>query len=51
MVSNAQLDNEKLMLQYQVGLLKDIIGDLTEDQAELKRNLRKHTTVRIFKAA
>lgn len=40
MVGNAQLDNEKHANQYQLELLKDQVGDLEEDQIELKRQLQ-----------
>lgn len=40
MMGNAQLDNEKHANQYQLELLKDKVGDLEEDQIELKRQLQ-----------
>lgn len=40
MMGNAQLDNEKHANQYQLELLKDQVGDLEEDQIELKRQLQ-----------
>lgn len=43
MVSNAQLDNEKQANQYQIELLKEQVGDLEEERAELKRQLQHAT--------
>ncbi|XP_066998100.2 leucine-rich repeat flightless-interacting protein 2 isoform X2 [Anabrus simplex] len=40
MVQNAQLDNEKSSLTYQVELLKDRLEDLEEQQAQLQREHR-----------
>ena len=37
MVQNAQLDNEKSALTYQVELLKDKIEDIEENMAQLQR--------------
>lgn len=45
MVSNAQLDNEKQANQYQIELLKEQVGDLEEERAELKRQLQHATHV------
>ncbi len=37
MVSNAQLDNEKANLIYQVDTLKDVIEEMEEQMSELRR--------------
>lgn len=37
MVSNAQLDNEKANLIYQVDTLKDVIEEMEELMSELRR--------------
>ncbi|KAK2824041.1 hypothetical protein Q5P01_021216 [Channa striata] len=39
MVSNAQLDNDKANLIYQVDTLKDVIEEMEEQTAEMKREL------------
>lgn len=39
MVSNAQLDNDKANLIYQTDTLKDVIEELEEQSAEMKREL------------
>ncbi|XP_026164240.1 leucine-rich repeat flightless-interacting protein 2 isoform X10 [Mastacembelus armatus] len=39
MVSNAQLDNEKANLIYQVDTLKDVIEEMEEQTAEMRREL------------
>ena len=36
MISNAQLDNEKSQLTYQVELLKDVKADITEQLTQLR---------------
>ncbi|XP_037533850.1 leucine-rich repeat flightless-interacting protein 2 isoform X1 [Nematolebias whitei] len=41
MVSNAQLDNEKANLIYQVDTLKDVIEEMEEQTAEMKRELEE----------
>ncbi|XP_074531353.1 leucine-rich repeat flightless-interacting protein 2 isoform X5 [Halichoeres trimaculatus] len=43
MVSNAQLDNDKGNLIYQVDTLKDVIEEMEEQMAELKRELEEKT--------
>ncbi|OCT63723.1 hypothetical protein XELAEV_180448223mg, partial [Xenopus laevis] len=37
MVTNAQLDNEKSSLQYQVDTLRDVLLELEEELAESRR--------------
>lgn len=37
MVSNAQLDNDKANLIYQVDTLKDVIEEMEEQMSELRR--------------
>ncbi|KAM7409093.1 hypothetical protein PAMA_002684 [Pampus argenteus] len=39
MVSNAQLDNDKANLIYQVDTLKDVIEEMEEEMSEMKRGL------------
>uniref|UniRef100_A0A671XJV5 Leucine-rich repeat flightless-interacting protein 2 n=1 Tax=Sparus aurata TaxID=8175 RepID=A0A671XJV5_SPAAU len=39
MVSNAQLDNDKANLIYQVDTLKDVVEEMEEQMAEMKREL------------
>ncbi|XP_047190919.1 leucine-rich repeat flightless-interacting protein 2 isoform X7 [Scophthalmus maximus] len=41
MVSNAQLDNDKANLIYQVDTLKDVIEEMEEQTAEMKRELEE----------
>ncbi|KAF2355839.1 Leucine-rich repeat flightless-interacting protein 1/2 [Trinorchestia longiramus] len=41
MISNAQLDNEKSQLTYQVELLKDFRADITEQLTQLKKEHKK----------
>ncbi|XP_075932687.1 leucine-rich repeat flightless-interacting protein 2 isoform X19 [Anarhichas minor] len=43
MVSNAQLDNDKGNLIYQVDTLKDVIEEMEEQTAEMKRELEDKT--------
>ncbi|XP_065815313.1 leucine-rich repeat flightless-interacting protein 2 isoform X4 [Labrus bergylta] len=43
MVSNAQLDNDKGNLIYQVDTLKDVIEEMEETTAEMKRELEEKT--------
>lgn len=37
MVTNAQLDNEKTSLQYQVDTLREVLQELEEELAESRR--------------
>lgn len=46
MVSNAQLDNDKGNLIYQVDTLKDVIEEMEEQMAEMKRELDDKSKVR-----
>lgn len=46
MVSNAQLDNDKANLIYQVDTLKDVIEEMEEQMAEMKRELEEKSKVR-----
>lgn len=46
MVSNAQLDNDKGNLIYQVDTLKDVIEEMEESMSEMKRELEEKTKVR-----
>ena len=46
MVSNAQLDNDKANLIYQVDTLKDVIEEMEEQMAEMKRDAAWKTKVR-----
>lgn len=48
MVSNAQLDNDKANLIYQVDTLKDIIEEMEEQMAEMKRELEEKSKVRFM---
>ncbi|KAM6922373.1 leucine-rich repeat flightless-interacting protein 2 isoform 4-T4 [Lycodopsis pacificus] len=43
MVSNAQLDNDKGNLIYQVDTLKDVVEEMEEQTAEMKRELEDKT--------
>uniref|UniRef100_A0A3P9IIE7 Leucine-rich repeat flightless-interacting protein 2 n=1 Tax=Oryzias latipes TaxID=8090 RepID=A0A3P9IIE7_ORYLA len=43
MVSNAQLDNDKGNLIYQVDTLKDVIEEMEESMSEMKRELEEKT--------
>lgn len=45
MVSNAQLDNDKANLIYQVDTLKDVIEAMEEQMAELHRENEEKTKV------
>lgn len=45
MVSNAQLDNDKANLIYQVDTLKDVIEEMEEQTAEMKRELEEKSKV------
>lgn len=47
MVSNAQLDNDKANLIYQVDTLKDVVEEMEEQMAELKRELEEKSKVRL----
>ena len=47
MMSNAQLDNEKLVLRYQVELLHDQVDEQSEQATEMQRELKEKTRVRI----
>lgn len=46
MVSNAQLDNDKGNLIYQVDTLKDVIEEMEEQMAEMRRELEEKSKVR-----
>ena len=46
MVSNAQLDNEKSNLMYQVDTLKDSLSELEELLAEARRQYEEKSKVR-----
>lgn len=46
MVSNAQLDNDKANLIYQVDTQKDVIEEMEEQMAEMKRELDEKSKVR-----
>lgn len=46
MVSNAQLDNEKANLIYQVDTLKDVIEEMEEQTAEMRRELEEKSKVK-----
>lgn len=45
MVTNAQLDNEKQVLQYQVDLLKDQVEEMEEQLVETQRELKDRVRV------
>lgn len=45
MVSNAQLDNDKGNLIYQVDTLKDVIEEMEEQMAEMRRELDEKSKV------
>lgn len=45
MVSNAQLDNDKANLIYQVDTLKDVIEEMEEQMSEMKRELEDKSKV------
>lgn len=45
MVSNAQLDNDKANLVYQVDTLKDIIEEMEEQMSELRRETEEKSKV------
>uniref|UniRef100_A0A671LE37 Leucine-rich repeat flightless-interacting protein 2 n=1 Tax=Sinocyclocheilus anshuiensis TaxID=1608454 RepID=A0A671LE37_9TELE len=45
MVSNAQLDNEKANLIYQVDTLKDVIEEMEEQMSELRRETEEKSKV------
>lgn len=46
MVSNAQLDNDKANLIYQVDTLKDVIEEMEEQMAEMRRELEEKSKVK-----
>lgn len=46
MVSNAQLDNDKANLIYQVDTLKDVVEEMEEQMAEMKRELEDKSKVK-----
>ena len=46
MVSNAQLDNDKGNLIYQVDTLKDVIEEMEEQRAEMRRELEDKSKVK-----
>ena len=45
MLNNAQLDNEKMTLRYQIESFKDKLDDLEEAQQELHKDHRKVSQV------
>lgn len=45
MVSNAQLDNDKANLIYQVDTLKDVIEEMEEQMSEMRRELEEKSKV------
>jgi len=45
MVSNAQLDNEKGNLIYQVDTLKDVLEEMEEQMSELRRETEEKSKV------
>lgn len=46
MVSNAQLDNDKANLIYQVDTLKDVIEEMEEQTSEMRRELEDKSKVK-----
>ena len=46
MVSNAQLDNDKANLIYQVDTLKDVIEEMEEQMAEMRREVDDKSKVK-----
>lgn len=48
MVSNAQLDNEKANLIYQVDTLKDVIEEMEEQMSELRRETEEKSKVLVI---
>lgn len=46
MVSNAQLDNDKANLIYQVDTLKDVIEEMEEQMSEMRRELEDKSKVK-----
>lgn len=48
MVSNAQLDNDKANLIYQVDTLKDVIEEMEEQMSELVRETEEKSKVSVF---
>lgn len=48
MVSNAQLDNDKANLIYQVDTLKDVTEEMEEQMSELIRETEERSKVYIF---
>jgi predicted nuclease with TOPRIM domain len=47
-VSNAQLDNEKQTLKYQVDNFKDLVDELEESNTEAQRLFKDKARVRIY---
>lgn len=45
MVSNAQLDNDKANLIYQVDTLKDVVEEMEEQMSELRRETEEKSKV------
>lgn len=45
MVSNAQLDNDKANLIYQVDTLKDVIEEMEEQTSEMRREMEDKSKV------
>lgn len=46
MVSNAQLDNDKTNLVYNVDTLKDVIEEMEEQMAEMRRETEDKSKVK-----
>lgn len=46
MVSNAQLDNDKANLIYQVDTLKDVIEEMEEQMSEMRREVEDKSKVK-----